>query len=234
MELKELARGNARAELLRGFDVPDGRALSVGLTGGIGTGKSTVAAAFGALGAVVVDADRLAHEVVEPGTPGLAAVVEAFGGGVLRADGSLDRAALGRLVFADAERRRRLESITHPLIARAAVAAMTAVPADGVGVYDVPLLVEQHMESQFDCVVVVDAPMEQRLERLAARGLSREDAESRIAVQASDQERRAVAHVWLTNAGTVEDVAQLGRLVWTGWFGRQGGPASGEGPFDRD
>lgn len=189
------------------------RALYVGLTGGIGSGKSTAAAALADLGATVVDADVLAREVVAPGTPGLAAVAAAFGD-VLRADGSLDRAALGARVFRDPGERARLEGIVLPLVAARAQRRLAAVPAGRVAVYDMPLLVEQRAASRFDYVVVVQAPCEVRLARLEGRGLGREEALARLASQASDEQRRAVADVVLDNSGTREELRAAIERLW--------------------
>ncbi|UNX56173.1 dephospho-CoA kinase [Georgenia sp. TF02-10] len=188
--------------------------LAVGLSGGIGSGKSTVAAELARLGAVVVDADALAREVVAPGTAGLAAVVEAFGPGVLRPDGGLDRPALGRLVFADDAARRRLEGITHPLVAAEAARRQAAAGPGAVVVHDVPLLVENGLAQRYDLVVVVGAPVEVRLARLRGRGMTEEDARARIRAQADDAARRAVADVWLDNSGTRAELVEQVRRLW--------------------
>jgi dephospho-CoA kinase len=193
----------------------------VGLTGGIGAGKSTVAARLAELGAVVIDADRVAREVVEPGTPGLAAVVEAFGESVLSPDGSLDRPALGRVVFGEDDRRRTLNGILHPLIAARTGELMTQVPPDAVVVHDVPLLVEGGLETAYHLVIVVHAPERMRVARIVAdRGMSEADAWARVRAQASDEERRAAADVWIDNSGTREaTIAQVDecwheRILW--------------------
>jgi dephospho-CoA kinase len=186
----------------------------VGLTGGAGAGKSTVAARLRELGAVVIDADALAREVLEPDSDGLAEVVKAFGEGVLHTDGSLDRAAVAAVVFADPERRRELEEITHPRIAARTSELLAAAPADAVVVHDVPLLVEKAMASAYDVVVVVDAPEEQRVRRLVRRGLPEEDARARIAAQATRAERKAVADVWLENDGSVADLVAAVDVLW--------------------
>lgn len=181
--------------------------MRVGLTGGVASGKSTVAALLRELGAVVVDSDVLAREVVEPGTSGLAAVVEAFGPGVLDADGRLDRPALGALVFGDEPARRRLEGILHPLIRARAAELEAAAPAGAVVVHDIPLLVETGQADRFDAVVVVDVPVETQVERMARdRGMSREDALARVKAQASREERLAVASHIVDNTGTREDL----------------------------
>jgi dephospho-CoA kinase len=186
----------------------------VGLTGGAGAGKSTVAARLRELGAIVIDADALAREVLEPGSEGLSEVAEEFGAGVLRSDGSLDRAALAAIVFADPAKRRRLEQITHPRIAARTSELLASAPADAVVVHDVPLLVEKVMGPAYDLVVVVDAPVEQRVRRLVGRGLDADDARARIAAQASREERRAVADVWLENDGTADELRAAVDDLW--------------------
>ena len=188
--------------------------LRIGLTGGIGSGKSTVSALLAARGAVVVDADRIAREVLEPGTPGLAAVVDAFGSGVLAADGSLDRAALAAVVFADRDARRRLDGIVHPLVRARATELAGAAPPDAVVVHDVPLLVETGQASSYDLVLVVEADEETRVARLVQRGLTAEDARARMAAQATDDQRRAVADVVLDNSGTQEQLAEQVDRFW--------------------
>ncbi|SFF28865.1 dephospho-CoA kinase [Blastococcus tunisiensis] len=188
--------------------------LRIGLTGGIGSGKSTVSALLAERGAVVVDADRIAREVVEPGTPGLAAVVGAFGTGMLAADGSLDRAALAAVVFADPEARQRLDGIVHPLVRARSAELAAAAPADAVVVHDVPLLVETGQASSYDVVVVVEADPAVREGRLVQRGLTAEDARARMAAQASDEQRRAVADVVLDNSGTLEQLAGQVDRFW--------------------
>ena len=188
--------------------------LRIGLTGGIGSGKSTVSALLAARGAVIIDADRIAREVVEPGTPGLARIVEAFGDGVLAVDGSLDRAALAAVVFADPDARRRLDGIVHPLVRARATELAAAAPPDSVVVNDVPLLVETGQASSYDLVLVVEADPATRVSRLVQRGLTAEDARARIAAQASDGQRRAVADVVLDNGGTPEQLAAQVDRFW--------------------
>jgi len=188
--------------------------LCVGLTGGTGAGKSTVAGRLAERGAVVVDADLLAREVVAPGTPGLAAVVAEFGADVRGGDGSLDRAALARLAFASPERRRALEAVTHPLIAARTAKLFAAAPADAVIVHDVPLLVEKDMGAAYHLVVVVDAPVQARVSRLQARGMAPDDARARISAQASTEQRRAAADVWLDNTGSAIDLGSAADTLW--------------------
>ena len=183
--------------------------LRIGLTGGIGSGKSTVAALLVERGAVLVDADRIAREVVAPGTPGLAAVAEAFGDDVLADDGALDRPALAAIVFADPQARARLDAIVHPLVRARAAELVAAAPADAIVVNDVPLLVETGQAGSYDLVVVVEAELETRVARLVRRGLTVDDARARIAAQATDEQRRAVADVVLDNSGTPEELAAL-------------------------
>ena len=183
--------------------------MRVGLTGGVASGKSTVSALLREHGAVVVDADALAREVVEPGTPGLASVVAAFGSEVLGADGSLDRARLGAIVFADPARRAELEAIVHPLVRARAAEIEAAAPEGAVIVHDIPLLVETGQAGAFEAVVVVDAPEEVQVERaVRERGWTAEEARARIAAQASREERRAVATYVVDNSGTSEDLRQ--------------------------
>lgn len=178
--------------------------VRVGLTGGIGAGKSTVASMFAELGAVVVDADALAREVVQPGTPGLAALVAEFGARILRPDGALDRPALGAILFGDDDARARINAIVHPLVAARTAEHLAQLPADAVWVHDVPLLVENGLAPNYQLVVVVDAPVEERVRRLAGRGMSPDDARSRIRAQATEEQRRAVADVWIDNSGPPE------------------------------
>jgi len=197
--------------------------LTVGLTGGIGSGKSEVARRLAAYGAVVIDADTVAREVVEPGAPGLAAVIAEFGSGVLAADGSLDRGRLGALVFADPVARERLNAIVHPLVRAETRKRFAAAPAGAVVVNDVPLLVETGLATTYDDVVVVEAPEPVRLARLTGiRGMSEADARARIAAQVSDAERRAVADHVITNAGSAEDLDRQVERLWTDLVARAG------------
>lgn len=179
----------------------------MGLTGGVASGKSTVSAMLRELGAVVIDADQLAREVVAAGTEGLAEIVAAFGDDVLTRDGELDRPAMGALVFADEEARRRLEAIIHPRVrARGAELEAGAGP-DAVVVHDIPLLAETGQAGSFDAVVVVDVPVETQVQRMTElRGMSREEAQARIDAQAAREERLAVATHVIDNTGTLEDL----------------------------
>jgi dephospho-CoA kinase len=189
--------------------------LRIGLTGGIGSGKSTVAALLAEHGALVVDADRIARQVLEPGTPGLAAVVAEFGEEVLAPDGSLDRPALASVVFADPAARGRLDALVHPLVRARSAEAIATVPADAVVVHDVPLLVETGQAGSYDIVLVVEADPATRVQRLVQRGLTADDARARIASQATDEERRAVADVVLRNDGDRADLARQVDRFWT-------------------
>jgi len=181
--------------------------VRVGLTGGIASGKSTVAELLVELGAVLIDGDALAREVVARGTPGLAQVVAEFGEDLLTPEGDLDRAALGRIVFADEAARRRLEGITHPLIFERYAELEASAPEDAVVVHDIPLLAESGRADTFDEVVVVDVPVEVQVERmLRDRGWTLDEAESRIAAQASREDRLAIATYVIDNTGSLEDL----------------------------
>ena len=188
--------------------------LRIGLTGGIGSGKSTVSALLADRGEQVVDADVLAREAVAAGSPGLAAVVDAFGEGVLSADGSLDRPALAAVVFGDPAARATLDGIVHPLVRARAVELITAMPGDAVVVQDIPLLVETGQAAAFDLVLVVEADVDVRVARLVQRGLAEDDARARIAAQATDEQRRAVADVVLDNSGSPEHLAEQVDRFW--------------------
>jgi dephospho-CoA kinase len=193
--------------------------LRVGLTGGIGSGKSAVSERLAALGAVVIDADKAARAVVEPGTPGLARIAETFGPGVLGEDGSLDRAKLAGIVFGDDAALAKLNAIVHPLVhehMRAAEeAAITAGGDDTVIVHDVPLLAEGARSKDFDLVIVVDVPPEVQVERLAGqRGMPPDQARARMAVQATREQRLAVADIVIDNSGTLADLDRRVAEVW--------------------
>lgn len=187
--------------------------MRIALTGGIGSGKSAVAALLAQRGAIIIDADAIARDVVAPGTPGLASIVEVFGPAMLHSDGALNRAALASVVFADPGKLAILNDITHPLIAQESARRIDSAPADSVIVYDMPLLVENGLADGWDLVIVVDAPDELRLQRLEARGLERADAQRRMAAQATRQERLAMADVVIDNGGSMEALrVQVGRL----------------------
>ncbi|AXE25931.1 dephospho-CoA kinase [Streptomyces globosus] len=189
--------------------------LRVGLTGGIGAGKSEVSRLLAGYGAVVVDADRIAREVVEPGTPGLAAVVEAFGASVLAPDGTLDRPGLGAVVFADPEKLKVLNGIVHPLV-RARSAELEAAAGPGaIVVHDVPLLTENGLAPLYDLVVVVDVAPQTQLARLTAlRGMAEDEARARMAAQATREQRLAVATLVIDNDGPLEALEPQVRKVW--------------------
>ncbi|MGJ9401901.1 dephospho-CoA kinase [Arthrobacter sp. KK5.5] len=189
--------------------------LNVGLTGGIAAGKSAVASRLVELGAVLIDADAIAREVVAPGTEGLAAVVEAFGDGVLGTDGALDRPALGALVFADEPARLKLNGIVHPLVRAEAARRRAAAAPGAVVVQDIPLLVETGQAGNFDLVVTVQAPEPERIRRMVQdRGMARSEAESRVSAQATDAERAAASDVVLENSGTLGDLLASVDRLW--------------------
>lgn len=191
--------------------------LKVGLTGGIGSGKSTVSRLLSSYGAVVIDADVVAREVVARGTPGLAALVAEFGPDVLLADGSLDREGLGRVVFGDEARRAALNAIVHPLVGQRMdeLEAQAVTSGAPMVVHDVPLLAENGMASLYDEVLVVDCPVELQVSRLVEqRGMPEADARARIAAQATREQRRAVATRVLTNDGSLEALECQVKAVW--------------------
>ncbi len=189
--------------------------LRVGLTGGIGSGKSEVARLLGELGAVVVDYDALAREVVAPGTPGLAAVVDSFGPEVLGSDGTLDRARMADLVFADPAARSRLEAIVHPLVALAAEQRTAGLAGHAVVVHEIPLLVEAGLAGRFDVVVVVTASPDTQLDRLArGRGMTPETAAARMGAQTPVTDKVAVADVVIANDGSLEDLRDQVHALW--------------------
>lgn len=189
--------------------------LKVGLTGGIGAGKSEVSRLLVEHGAVLIDADRIAREVVAPGTPGLAAVVEAFGRDVLAGDGGLDRPKLGSIVFADAEKLAVLNSIVHPLVGARSRELESAAAADAVVVHDVPLLAENALAPLYDLVIVVDASPETQLDRLVRlRGMTEEDARARMAAQATREKRLEIADIVIDNDVPLEDLRRRVTDVW--------------------
>ncbi|MCV7338799.1 MULTISPECIES: dephospho-CoA kinase [Mycolicibacterium] len=189
--------------------------LRIGLTGGIGAGKSTVSATFSELGGIIVDGDVIAREVVEPGTEGLAKLVEAFGDGILLPEGALNRPALAAVAFSDDEKRATLNGIVHPLVAHRRSELIAAAHEDAVIVEDIPLLVESQMAPMFPLVVIVNADPELRVKRLIEyRGFTEQDARARIAAQATEEQRRAVADVWLDNSGSPGAVIEQARALW--------------------
>jgi len=199
--------------------------LTVGLTGGIGAGKSEVARLLAAHGAVVVDADALAREALAPGSDGLAQVVDAFGPDVLTADASLDRPRLGRIVFANPEQLARLNAIVHPYVGRRSQELMAAAPDDAIVVYDVPLLVENDLGAGFDVVVVVDAPDQARLRRLTTvRGMTETDARARMASQAPRSARLAAGDEIVVNEGSLDDLEDAVTGLWERLSARASGP----------
>lgn len=189
--------------------------LSVGLTGGIGAGKSEVSRLFESYGAVLIDADKIAREVVRPGTPGLAAVVDAFGPEILAADGTLDRPKLGSIVFADPDRLAALNKIVHPLVGARSRELQRAAGPDAVVIHDVPLLAENNLASLYDVVVVVDASPETQLDRLVRlRGMAESEARARMSAQATREQRRAIADLVIDNDGPLENLEPQVRKVW--------------------
>ncbi|MFH8564377.1 dephospho-CoA kinase [Streptomyces sp. NPDC017988] len=189
--------------------------LKVGLTGGIGAGKSEVSRLLVASGAVLIDADKIAREVVEPGTPGLAAIVEAFGRDILAPDGSLDRPRLGAIVFADADRLAALNAIVHPLVGARSAELERSASGDAVVVHDVPLLTENGLAPLYDVVVVVDASPETQLDRLVRlRGMSEDDARARMAAQATREKRLEIADIVIDNDGPLEGLQERVAEVW--------------------
>ncbi len=191
--------------------------LRIGLTGGIGAGKSTVSSTFSELGGIVVDGDIIAREVVEPGTEGLAKLVDAFGRDILHDSGELNRPALAAVAFSDDEKRQTLNGIVHPLVAHRRSELIEAAAEDAVIIEDIPLLVESQMAPMFPLVIVVNAEAELRVKRLIEyRGFTEQDARARIAAQATEEQRRAVADVWLDNSGSPGALVEQARGLWHG------------------
>ncbi|GAA3083192.1 dephospho-CoA kinase [Streptosporangium carneum] len=189
--------------------------LKVGLTGGIGSGKSEVSRRLSARGAVVIDADKIAREVVEPGTGGLARIVALFGPGVLREDGSLDREGLGSIVFADSDKLASLNAVVHPLVGARVAELQSQADKDAIVVYDVPLLAENNLAPMYDVVIVVDAADETRLDRLVRlRGMAEGDARARLAAQASREDRLRIADVVVPNEGSLKELEARVDEVW--------------------
>ena len=218
-----LSCGACTATLIRPIGAPhtQGPRRIIAVSGGIGSGKSSVTRVFASRGAVTADADAIARQILEPGEPALSEVARAFGGDLLRQDGSLDRALLASRVFggegAD-ERVARLNAITHPLIQARAWSILRGAPEGSLAVYDIPLLIEGDHVERFDAVVIVDAPIEERVKRLEGRGVAPEDARARIRAQASSEERRAIATIWIDNEGSSDDLEEVARLVYERWL----------------
>ena len=186
----------------------------IGLTGGIGSGKSTVAAMLAAKGAVVIDADQISREIVEPGQPALDEIVASFGPGILRADGTLNRGELARLAFADKDQTKRLNAIMHPRISAISAARIAAAPTGAVVIYDMPLLVETKQDSAVDHVIVVDVPVQVQRDRAIARGLDPVDVDRRIEAQATREARLAVANSVIDNSGDLKATAAQVDSLW--------------------
>ena len=185
----------------------------IALTGGIGAGKSLVANYFFSLGAEVIDADHLARQAIERGSVGFDQVISAFGDEILQ-DGDINRRALGEIVFSDSEKRKKLESIIHPIVQQALADARKALTEDQILIYEIPLLVETNAAAKFDLVITVEAPMQARIERLRNRGLHISEIEKRIANQVSPEERRAVANIVIENDGNEEALLRKVEAIW--------------------
>lgn len=218
-----LSCGACTATLTRPIRAPrtQGPRRIVAVSGGIGSGKSSVTRVFASRGAVTADADAIARQILERGEPTLSEVARTFGGDLLKEDGSLDRALLASRVFGGegaSERVARLNAITHPVIEARAWSILRGAPEGSLAVYDIPLLIEGDHVDRFDAVVIVDAPIEERVKRLEGRGLSPEDARARIRAQASSQERRAIATIWIDNEGSADDLEEVARLVYERWL----------------
>ena len=215
--------GACTATLIRPIGPPraEGPCRFIAVSGGIGSGKSSVTRVFASLGAVIADADAIARQILEPGESTLSEVARAFGGDLLKEDGSLDRALLASRVFGGegaSERVARLNAITHPVIEERAWSILRGAPEGSLAVYDIPLLIEGDHADRFDAVVIVDAPIEERVKRLEGRGVAPEDARARIRAQASSEERRAIASIWIENEGSADDLEEVARLVYERWL----------------
>ena len=215
--------GACTATLIRPIGAPraQGPRRIIAVSGGIGSGKSSVTRVFASLGAVTADADAIARQILEPGESTLSEVAHAFGGDLLKEDGSLDRALLASRVFGGegaSERVARLNAITHPVIEERAWSILRGAPQGSLAVYDIPLLIEGDHADRFDAVVIVDAPIEERVKRLEGRGVAPEDARARIRAQASSEERRAIASIWIENEGSADDLEEVARLVYERWL----------------
>jgi len=218
-----LSCGACTATLIRPIGAPHakGPRRIIAVSGGIGSGKSSVTRVFASRGAVTADADAIARQILEPGEPALSEVARAFGGDLLEEDGSLDRALLASRVFGGegaSERVARLNAITHPVIEARAWSILRGAPQGSLAVYDIPLLIEGDHVDRFDAVIIVDAPIEERVKRLEGRGVAPEDARARIRAQASSEERWAIATIWIDNEGSAEDLEEVARLVYERWL----------------
>lgn len=218
-----LSCGACTATLIRPIRAPrtQGPRRIVAVSGGIGSGKSSVTRVFASRGAVTADADAIARQILERGEPTLSEVARTFGGDLLKEDGSLDRALLASRVFGGegaSERVARLNAITHPVIEARAWSILRGAPEGSLAVYDIPLLIEGDHVDRFDAVVIVDAAIEERVKRLEGRGVAPEDARARIRAQASSQERRAIATIWIENEGSADDLEEVARLVYERWL----------------
>ena len=218
-----LSCGACTATLIRPIRAPrtQGPRRIVAVSGGIGSGKSSVTRVFASRGAVTADADAIARQILERGEPTLSEVARTFGGDLLKEDGSLDRALLASRVFGGegaSERVARLNAITHPVIEARAWSILRGAPEGSLAVYDIPLLIEGDHVDRFDAVVIVDAPIEERVKRLEGRGVAPEDARARIRAQASSEERRAIASIWIENEGSADDLEEVARLVYECWL----------------
>ena len=218
-----LSCGACTATLIRPIGAPraEGPRRIIAVSGGIGSGKSSVTRVFASLGAVTADADAIARQILLPGESTLSEVARAFGGDLLKEDGSLDRALLASRVFGGegaSERVARLNAITHPVIEARAWSILRGAPEGSLAVYDIPLLIEGDHADRFDAVVIVDAPIEERVKRLEGRGVAPDDARARIRAQASSQQRRAIATIWIDNKGSADDLEEVARLVYERWL----------------
>lgn len=218
VDSETLRCGGACATLLRVFQRPTNRALRVAVSGGIGSGKSTLARALLGPADVLADADAIARELLNSDTTVREQIREHFGSQVFHEDGSVDRAALGRVVFADPRQRAVLETLTHPRIFDRSTALLDTAHAGALAVHDIPLLLETGMTTAYDVIIMLDAPRHMRLERLVERGVATSDAERRMKTQADRAARKAVAHVWVDNSGTTQELQDLASLIDRTWL----------------
>ena len=214
--------GDAHARVISPWKTPQDRPLLVAVSGGIGSGKTTFARSLQPFADAYADAHILAREVVMPGTPGLQALVEHYGTEILDANGALDRQLLAALIFADPAKRAEVESLIHPLVEERAREILGTTPTGKMALYDIPLIRNSKEAASYDVVIMVAAPLEERLSRLVARGLSREDALQRMNAQIDDDKRRELATVWVDNLGSLADLEALAGVVATTWLLRTG------------